>query len=137
VDESGEARAGADEGWFYPGDLGSIDVEGFLSLRGREKDVIVRGGVNVYPAEVERALCAHPQVREAAVIGVPSGTHGEAIVACVAPAGGATDEELMAHCRERLAPYKLPVRLLRFETLPKSGSGKTDKQALRRIAAGA
>ena len=137
VDEAGETQASSDDGWFYPGDLGSIDNQGYLSLRGREQDVIVRGGVNVYPAEVERVLCSHPGIREAAVIGVPSVTHGEAIVACIASESGASDEELLAHCRKRLAPYKLPIRWLRFASLPKARSGKTDKEALRRIVAGA
>lgn len=135
LDEHGQEIPGAADGWFYPGDLASIDEQGYVTLRGREKDVIIRGGVNVYPAEIERVVAAHPLIREAAVVGVPSASHGEAVVACIATVGDAGDEELAEYCRQRLAPYKLPARWLRFDSLPRAGSGKIDKKALKRIAA--
>lgn len=137
LDENGEEQANDDHGWLYPGDLASIDSAGYVSLRGRERDMIVRGGVNVYPAEIEQTLATRPDIREVAVVGVPSTTHGEVVVACVAPDCGASDEELQDYCRERLAPYKIPSRWLRFDLLPRANSGKIDKKSLALAATNA
>jgi acyl-CoA synthetase (AMP-forming)/AMP-acid ligase II len=118
------------EGWFYPGDLGRID-DGFVYITGREKDMIIRGGINVYPEEVERVLRAHPAVVDAAVVGAPSVEFGEDIVAYVALRARVEDEELARWCRRELAPYKVPRCFARMPELPKTAIGKADKAALR------
>jgi len=99
------------EGWYHTGDLASLDGRGYLRIEGRIKDMIIRGGENIYPREIEDALFAHPAVAEAAVIGVPDETWGEVAAAYVRPVPGRpapAPEELRAWCRERLAPYKTP-----------------------------
>ncbi|MEX2454232.1 MAG: AMP-binding protein, partial [Rhodospirillaceae bacterium] len=109
------------DGWYHPGDLGRFDENGFLFLVGRAKDMIIRGGVNIYPVEIELTLGVHPAVAEAAVVGWPSKERGEevaAFVVCREPVG---EDVLRAHCRQTLAPYKIPKRIFFIEDLPKSG----------------
>lgn len=118
------------DGWFYPGDLGRID-DGFIYITGREKDMIIRGGVNVYPEEVERVLRAHPAVADAAVVGAASLEFGEEIVAYVTLRSGAADRELAEWCGRDLAPYKIPRRFFRLPELPKTAIGKADKATLK------
>lgn len=122
--ESGAFR----DGWFYPGDLGKFDRNGFLHLAGRDGETINRGGVTVYPADVEAVLLTHPGVADAAVVAVPSPEFGEEIAACVV--GAVSVDELMAHCRSRLAPYKVPRQILRVENLPRNALGKIRKADL-------
>ena len=120
--------------WFRTGDVAYQDAEGYFYIVDRRKDMIVTGGENVYSSEVEAAVYAHPAVKEAAVIGVPDTQWGEAVMACVVIKEGATltAEELQAHCRARLANYKVPKRVEFFPgELPKSGTGKILKRALR------
>ena len=138
LDENGHPVSGDAAGWFMPGDLATRDDDGYLRLVGRSKDLILRAGVNVYPAEVERVLCEHPGVLEASVVGAPSRTHGEDVMAFVvlAEAGAVTVEGLLAHCHTALAPYKVPSRILPLAALPKAGMGKTDKKALRAMLDG-
>jgi long-chain acyl-CoA synthetase len=122
-------------GWLRTGDLGTIDEEGFVSIVGRLKDMIITGGENVFAGEVESALMFHPAVEAAAVIGVPDATWGESVHAAVVLKQGAsaTQEELIAHCRERIAHYKAPRSItLRTAPLPLSGVGKVRKVDLRR-----
>ncbi|MDQ3669252.1 MAG: AMP-binding protein, partial [Actinomycetota bacterium] len=119
--------------WLLTGDVAERDDEGYYRIRGRLKDMFISGGENVYPAEVEGVLHEHPAVAEAAVFGVPDERWGEVGLAAVVleTPGSAGEEELLAHCRERLAPYKVP-RLLRFvEALPHSGTNKVLKGELR------
>lgn len=130
LDEAGVRQPGPAAGWFYPGDLGSLDRAGFISLRGREKDLIIRGGINVYPAEIERVLAAHPAVREAAVTGRPSAVHGEEVAAFVVPAIPVGTGELLSWCKARLAPYKLPREIHFVSELPKTNFGKVRKSEL-------
>jgi long-chain acyl-CoA synthetase len=120
-------------GWLRTGDVGSLDVDGYLYLRDRIKDVIVSGGENVYPAEVENVLAGHPAVAEVAVVGAPSERWGETPVAFVVPAPGHEVDEaaLLAFCRERLAHYKCPTRVERSGGLPRNPSGKILKRELR------
>jgi long-chain acyl-CoA synthetase len=119
-------------GWYHSGDLGYLDEEGYLFLVDRSKDMIVSGGENVYSTEVEEALYKHPMVLEAAVFGVPDPRWGEAVYAVVVPRGDVRSEELVAHCREHIAGYKVPKQVeLRQEPLPKSGPGKILKRQLR------
>jgi long-chain acyl-CoA synthetase len=120
------------DGWYHTGDLGRLDDDGYLYLVDRAKDMIVSGGENVYSTEVEDVLYRHPAVREAAVFGVPDPRWGEAVHAVVVPRSAVTEQELVAHCRESIAGYKVPKRIeLRDEPLPKSGAGKLLKRELR------
>ncbi len=119
------------DGWFRTGDLGRLDEEGYLYLEGRAGDLIITGGCNVYPAEVEEALRSHPAVAEAAVVGAPDPEYGEAVLAVVVRKGEVSAEEIVAHCRERLAPYKKPRRVEFTEKLPMNAMGKVRKDILR------
>ena len=120
------------DGAYRTGDLGYLDETSHLFLVDRAKDMIVTGGENVYCTEVEEALYAHPMVLEATVFGVPDERWGEAVHAVVVPRGEVGPEELRAHCRERIAGYKVPKSVeLRSEPLPKSGPGKVLKRELR------
>ena len=127
------AAALPSDGWLRTGDGGYVDEEGYLFLTDRIKDMIVSGGENVYPAEVEEALAQHPDVVEAAVIGVPDERWGETVKAVVILRDGAapTGEELVAFARERLAGYKLPRSVEFVEELPRTPSGKVLKRDLR------
>jgi len=128
------------EGWLRTGDGGYLDEEGYLFLTDRIKDLIVSGGENVYPIEVEEALAHHPDVLEVAVIGVPDEHWVESVTALVVsrPGAGVTDKDLVAFARERLAGYKLPRAILFVDELPHTPSGKVLKRELReryRVAA--
>ncbi len=124
------SKASFHDGWFYPGDLGRLDADGFLHLAGRADDVIIRGGVNVYPAEIEETLLAHPMVRDVAVVGVPSAELGADIAAFVVTTADADRESLSAHCRASLAPYKVPTNIEIIDELPKTALGKVIKADL-------
>jgi acyl-CoA synthetase (AMP-forming)/AMP-acid ligase II len=121
-------------GWFHTGDLGRMDAEGFITLVDRKKDMIITGGENVYPIEVEQVLYRHPAVREVAVVGVPHPKWGETPVAVVAflPGAAATADELMSYARERLAHFKCPTRVEVVEELPRNATGKVLKTSLRK-----
>jgi fatty-acyl-CoA synthase len=119
-----------DDGWVRTRDVGRFDAEGFLYLVDRTSDMIVTGGYNVYPREVEDALAAHPAVREAVVVGAPDETWVEAVTAFVV-ADGVTESELVAHCRARLAGYKVPKAVRFVPEVPKSPVGKLLRRALR------
>ncbi|MBW2058001.1 MAG: long-chain-fatty-acid--CoA ligase [Deltaproteobacteria bacterium] len=121
------------DGWVHTGDMGYMDEDGFLYIVDRKKDMIVSGGENIYPREVEEVLYDHPAVREAAVIGVPSEKWGEDVKAIIALKSGreATEAEIIEFCKERLASYKKPKSVEFMDELPKTGSGKIYKAALR------
>lgn len=125
------------EGWFHSGDAATRDADGYLFIRDRYKDMIVSGGENIYPAEIEHVLQAHPDVAEIVVIGVPHPKWGETPQACVVPAPGATIDEaaLIAFARQHLARYKCPTSVRVLEALPRNASGKVVKQELRVLAA--
>jgi long-chain acyl-CoA synthetase len=120
-------------GWFHTGDVGVMDEDGYLAIVDRKKDMILRGGYNVYPREVEETLYSHPAVREAAVIGVPNAEHGEEVRAVIALKEGtaATEAEIIAFCKKRMAAYKYPRSVLFRDALPKTPTGKILKRALR------
>jgi len=120
-------------GWFHSGDIGVRDPDGAYSIVDRKKDMIIRGGFNVYPREVEEVLYAHAAIVEAAVIGVPHPSHGEEVKAVVALAPGAalTEPELIGYCKERLAAYKYPRSVEFRDELPKGPTGKILKRELR------
>jgi long-chain acyl-CoA synthetase len=122
------------DGWFRSGDLGSKDERGFLRIVDRKKDLILRGGYNVYPREIEEVLVRHPAVDQVAVVGIPHPTHGEEVLAVVVPvaAGSAPDaEELMAWCGERVARHKRPRMVEFVDELPLGPSRKVLKRELR------
>ena len=121
------------EGWLHTGDAGYFDEEGYLYLHDRIKDMIVTGGENVYPAEVENGLLSHPEIVDAAVIGVPDDKWGEAVKAIVvlAPSSGLSAEQIIAFSHERLAGYKCPKTVDFAEVLPRNPSGKILKRELR------
>ncbi|HEV7679974.1 MAG TPA: AMP-binding protein [Candidatus Dormibacteraeota bacterium] len=121
------------DGWLRTGDVGHLDADGFLYVLDRSKDLIIRGGFNIIPRDVEEVLVAHPAVSQAAVIGLPHERLGEVVHAVVVltPGASATDEELIAHCRERLASYKCPQSLELRGGLPTNSTGKVLKRQLR------
>jgi acyl-CoA synthetase (AMP-forming)/AMP-acid ligase II len=114
------------DGWYRTGDLGRRDEHGFLRISGRTKELIIRGGENIYPAEVEDALLTSPVVADAAVVGVPHPGLGEVPVAfVVAREPGRLDvEKVLATCRERLAYFKVPAEVVEIDEIPRTGSGK-------------
>jgi len=121
------------DGWFSTGDIAHRDTDGYYFIVDRKKDMIIRGGFNVYPREVEEVLYAHPAVAEAAVIGIKHESHGEEVKAVIAlkPGQKATVEDIMAYCKEKLAAYKYP-RFIEFrDSLPKTATGKILKRELR------
>ncbi len=119
------------EGWLHTGDLGSMDRYGYCRVQGRLKDLIIRGGENIYPREIEDVLFTHPAVATVAVVGVPDTEWGEVVVAFVQTKTATDDAALVAFCRERLASYKVP-RIWRFvEQFPQTASGKIQKFVLR------
>ena len=123
------------DGWLYTGDVAKKDEDGFYYIVDRKKDMIIAGGYNIYPREVEEVLFECPKVNEAAVIGVPDKYRGESVKAFVVlkPGMSATDKEIMAFCRERLASYKVPREVVFRDSLPKSGVGKYLRRELRNL----
>ena len=121
-------------GWFHSGDAGYLDRDGYLYIYDRVKDMIISGGENIYPAEVESALFGHPAVADVAVIGVPDETWGEAVKAMVVRRPGATvtPDELIGFARERIAHYKAPRSVDFVDTLPRTPTGKILKRELRK-----
>jgi acyl-CoA synthetase (AMP-forming)/AMP-acid ligase II len=121
-------------GWLHTGDIGRLDEEGFLFVLDRSKDLIKSGGENVYPAEVENVLAAHPAVVDCAVIGLPDAQWGEVVAAVVVARAGTSIEleDLQAFCRGQLAGFKLPRRLHLIDQLPRNAAGKVQKHFLRR-----
>jgi len=121
------------DGWLHTGDVGVQDEDGYLRLVDRIKDMIIRGGENLYPKEIENVLHRHPAVLEAAVVGVPHDAYGEVPVAYVAtyPEASVDEAELLALCVDNLTKVKVPVAIHVLPTLPKNPVGKLDKPALR------
>lgn len=128
LDGDGNEHQAAVSGWFYPGDLAERLDSGHIALRGRDKDVIIRGGVNIYPAEIEAALLSRNDITEAAVMGVDDNARGQIVKAFVVT--DADEDELRHWCATNLAPYKIPQEFIRLDVLPKRSSGKVDKKAL-------
>jgi long-chain acyl-CoA synthetase len=123
-------------GWFHTGDMGHLDEDGFLYITERKKDMIIRGGFNIYPRDVEEVLYGHPSVLEVAVVGVPDAKMGEEVRAYVVlrPGEHATADELLAHAQEHLAKYKTPKDVVFLDALPKNPIGKILKKDLREMA---
>ena len=120
-------------GWMHTGDLAVIDAQGYCNIVGRVKDMIIRGGENISPREIEEFLYRHPAVLDVAVVGVPNHKYGEAVCACIRLRDGAavTEEEIRAFCRGQIAHYKVP-RYVRFvDSFPLTVTGKVQKYLIR------
>jgi fatty-acyl-CoA synthase len=127
------------DGWLHTGDLGTMDAQGRLRITGRVKEMIIRGGENLFPAEIENVLLEHAAIAEAAVVGVPDERWGEIVVGFLRLAPGASLDRaaLVAHCRERISPQKTPAHWIAVTDWPLTGSGKIQKFVLRdRFVAG-
>ena len=129
-EESQKALKG---GWMHTGDAGRMDEEGFVFIQDRIKDMIVSGGENIYSTEVEAALFAHPDVIDAAVIGVPDEKYGEVVKACIVKKEGSkiNEEDLINFCKDRIASYKKPQSIDFIDEVPRNASGKVLKKVLR------
>jgi long-chain acyl-CoA synthetase len=123
-------------GWLHTGDMGYLDEEGYLYITDRKKDMIIKGGENIYPSEIESYLTEHPAVLEAAVIGVPDEKYGEDVMAFVVrrPGEPVTEAEIMTFCQTRVSRFKSPCRVRFVDALPKTLVGKVQKRELRRLA---
>jgi acyl-CoA synthetase (AMP-forming)/AMP-acid ligase II len=132
-DPEATAAAFTDGGWYRTGDIASLTVDGYLYILDRAKDMIISGGENIYPAEVEAVLAEHPAVADVAVVGRPDPTWGEAVHAVIIPAAGATaaPEEIITWCRQRLAHFKCPKTAELATSLPRTTTGKVLKRELR------
>ncbi|WHY78565.1 class I adenylate-forming enzyme family protein [Neobacillus sp. WH10] len=122
-----------DEGWFYSGDLGTLDQEGYLRFVGRKKEMIIRGGLNIYPQEIEAVLMKHPKVMEAAVVGLPDDVLGEVVCAVIRLKNGnvSSEEEIKSYLKDQIAIYKIPAKVLFTAEFPVTASGKIQKLKLR------
>lgn len=134
-DESAKALRG---GYFYTGDLATVDPEGYILIVDRAKDIIISGGENIASVEIENAIYTHPDILECAVIAVPDVKWGEVpkVLAVLKPGTTLTEEDLIKYCRERLAAFKVPRLVTIVAELPKTGSGKILKGELRKMYAG-
>lgn len=123
-------------GWMYTGDIGRVDADGFLYLVDRKKDMVIVGGYNVYPREIDEVLFSHPKIREAATVGRPDPRLGEVLVAFVVLDGGQamSEEEFFGYCRESMVKYKRPVAVRFLDALPRTGTNKINRVALRETA---
>jgi fatty-acyl-CoA synthase len=124
------------DGWYYTGDLVTMDEKGYLRVVGRKKDMIIRGGQNIYPAEIEGYLVTHPKIQEVAVVGVPSPVGGESVWAFIRPAEGVdlTAIEILNYCRGTLEPFKIPSQVRFLKQFPLAETGKPRKFELRAMA---
>ena len=127
---SSQSVGKTEDGWFYPGDLGELDKNGFLYLRGRTKEVIIRGGINIYPAEIEQTLLKIDSINEVSVFGIEDERYGEIIVAVIAGKKTLDDETLRKLCSATLADYKIPEKFSYLNELPKNSGGKIIKDKL-------
>jgi acyl-CoA synthetase (AMP-forming)/AMP-acid ligase II len=136
-DPAATAEALSADGWLRTGDLGTVDDRGYLRIVGRAKDMFIVGGFNAYPAEIENHLLRHPEVRQAAVIGIPDERLGEVGMAFVVTRSGdpAVGAEILAWCRDEIANYKVPRAIEVVGELPVNAAGKVEKNALRARAA--
>ncbi|RSD29325.1 class I adenylate-forming enzyme family protein [Mesobacillus subterraneus] len=126
------------DGWLYTGDLAKRDKDGYYYIVGRKKEMIITGGENVYPLEVEHWLCSHPSIREAAVVGMPDDKWGEVVTAFIVLEEGVSfgEAEAKMHCRQKLGGYKVPKRIHVIDQMPKTHVGKIDKKELKETATG-
>jgi acyl-CoA synthetase (AMP-forming)/AMP-acid ligase II len=128
--ETGDKLKG---GWAYPGDVGALDEQGFLTLAGRSSDLIIRGGINVHPSEIESVLAEYPGIRDVAAVGFPTAREGEEIAVFVVPAAELSESALIGYCRARLSPDKRPRRFVYLNELPRNANGKVLRGELRKL----
>jgi long-chain acyl-CoA synthetase len=123
------------DGWFHTGDIGYMDDEGYLFVVDRKKDMIIAGGYNVYPREIDEVLYEHPKIKEACAVGLPDPYRGETVKAFIVPRAGETltQKDVIAYCKEKLAAYKVPRQVEFKEELPKSAIGKVLRRTLKEI----
>ncbi len=121
------------DGWYYPGDYAHLDDAGYIYLRGRAGDTIVRGGVELFPAEIEAVIAQHPAVAEVAVVGVPRPIPGDELVALVVPLGQVQHDVLAQFCQSKLPAERWPDRIFYAQTLPKAASGKLDRARVKAL----
>jgi fatty-acyl-CoA synthase len=135
-DEKATHEAIDSAGWMHSGDLATIDDDGYVNIVGRIKDMIIRGGENIYPREIEEFLFLHPGVSDVQVIGVPSERYGEEVMAWIKPSEGArlTDEQMTGYCRGKIATYKIPRYWKFVEEFPMTVTGKVQKFRMREMA---
>lgn len=119
------------DGWLHTGDMGKVDEDGYVYIVDRKKDIVITGGMNVFPGEVEAVLINHPKVADVSVIGVPDDYWGEAVTACVVAEDGAEADELIMYCKGKVSKYAVPKKVVFMDQLPKTIIGKIDKKALR------
>ncbi|HEU4361828.1 MAG TPA: hypothetical protein VFR27_09985, partial [Mycobacterium sp.] len=121
------------DGWLHTGDIAAVDADGFVYIQDRIKDMIISGGENVYPAEIEDVLLTHPGIADVAVLGIPSAKWGESPLAVVVRTDPGLDEAaVLAHCDGKLARFKLPKRAVFVDLIPRTATGKTLKRLLRK-----
>jgi acyl-CoA synthetase (AMP-forming)/AMP-acid ligase II len=132
-----EANASSFVGdWFRTGDQGQLDENGMLTLRGRLKELINRSGEKVSPVEIDEVLLSHPAVAEAVAFGVPHATHGEEPAAAVVLGSEATERDLVAHCRQSLAAFKVPRKIHIVDAIPRTATGKVQRRIVAEVIAG-
>jgi acyl-CoA synthetase (AMP-forming)/AMP-acid ligase II len=127
----GNAEANAESfsrGWFRTGDQGHLDSEGYLTLSGRIKELINRGGEKISPREIDEVLATHPAVAEAVCFGIPDRVYGEDVAAAVVLKSDATEKELIAHCRSSLSDFKCPKKIYIMEAIPRTATGKIQRR---------
>ncbi|HKO08279.1 MAG TPA: hypothetical protein VJ487_11240, partial [Alphaproteobacteria bacterium] len=132
------ARSFTADGWFRTGDLGVLDERGYLRIAGRRKEMIIRGGANIYPREIEEVLFKHPKILDAAVVGIPDARLGERVCACIVsrPGEKLAAGEVVDFLRDKIATYKLPERVEFLAQLPRTPTGKVQKGPLRELVVG-
>jgi long-chain acyl-CoA synthetase len=130
-----ETAAVLKDGWLYTGDIGFFDEDGYLTIVDRKKDMIIAGGYNIFPREVDEILFEHPKILEACTIGVPDPYRGETVKSFVVvkPGESLTEEEIVNYCRDRLAAYKVPKKIEFLESLPKSAIGKILRREIKEM----
>ncbi|MEN3950467.1 class I adenylate-forming enzyme family protein [Iodidimonas sp. SYSU 1G8] len=133
-DATWEPGEGFRDGWYYPGDLASMDSSGFVFIKGRTSDIIRRNGIEVYPAEIEAAIASHPSVKEAAVIGLPARRGGHDVIAIVVPKTQPDHDEITQHCETKLTPEKRPGGIAYMDALPRTANGKVNRTRVRELA---
>jgi fatty-acyl-CoA synthase len=135
-DEESTRKAIDDHGWLHSGDLGTLDAEGYVRITGRLKEMIIRGGENIYPREIEDYIFTHPKVAEVSVFGIPDVYYGEEVMAWIKLHEGqtATEDELRGFCKGKIAHFKIPKYIWFVEEFPMTVTGKLQKFRMREIA---
>jgi fatty-acyl-CoA synthase len=135
--QAGKTAETIDEnGWLYSGDLGTMDADGYLRITGRRKEMIIRGGENIYPKEIEEFLFGHPKIAQVAVFGIPDELYGEVVMAWIQLHAGQTcdEKEIKDFCKGKIAHFKVPETIWFVDSFPMTVTGKVQKFRMREIA---